>query len=163
MAVGKNEPKEVVMRDVAESDKPIIGTVLKAWYERVLSQVPKQYSGGPFVSCVSNETVKLDSKYTLRVETDEGRVLGISVIDFCDHTKESLAILIDSAEEVGLEKATKVSFPQGNLHHWRYVDHLLFRGKREIHQSRDYEETYFQAYTQFGTKRADRIRILDGR
>jgi hypothetical protein len=64
-----------------KSQEPIIGTVLEESYENNLSSVPEKKIDGLLSQAYSNETVKLDSKYTLRVKTDDKRILGISIID----------------------------------------------------------------------------------
>jgi hypothetical protein len=87
----------------------------------------------------------LDSKYTLKVKTDDKRILGISVINGGNIKKESLDMLI--------EKGSKISFPVGNIHS---VDEGL-----PVRLIIYPEETYIKKESQTGTKRADRIRVLD--
>jgi len=91
---------------------------------------------------ISNETIKLQSNYTLKVRTVEGKILGISIIDSPNTKKESLDILID--------KGSKISFPQGNWYEAVNGKHYKFDN-----------ETYFHENTRFGNKRANRIRIED--
>lgn len=121
-----------------KSNRPIVGTVLKEVYKNTLTPNPERNG----VVSYSNETVKLESKYTLKLRTDDGRVLGVSIVDGGDAKKESLDRIIN--------RGTRVSFPAGNLQNtsW-YEDHRVARG-----------ETYFTRDTQVGTKRADRIRVL---
>jgi len=124
----------------AESNIPITGTVLEEVHNNNLNSVP-EYNG---LVSHSNETVSLDSDYTLKIQTDDGRVLGVSVIDGKETPakKESLDVLI--------EEGSRVSFPQGNIvpgYHRNTTTELR-------------DETYFTAKTQFGNKCADRITIL---
>jgi len=122
----------------AQSQKPIVGTVLAEKYVNRLSPNPER-SG--FLS-YSNETVKLDSTYTLEVKTDSGKLIGLSIINGGGVKKESLEILI--------HKGTRISFPRGRISA-PAPSYLReeFRG-----------ETTFGINTQVGTKRADRIEIL---
>lgn len=126
---------------------PIVGTVLKEGYENTLSPVDR-WDG---LVSYSNETIKLDSKYTLKIKTDDGRVLGVSVINSKGTrsegavTKESLDILVS----VG----SRISFPSGN---WKSASWV---GDERV--VRYPSETNFTQDTQKGTKRADRITVLD--
>ena len=128
-----------------EGKRPIVGTVLKESHQNTLSSVPS-WDG---LMSYSNETVKLESKYTLKVQTDDGKILGVSVIDGDDKygtpvKKESLDVII--------EKGMRVSFPSGNMRHGNW-----FVGSAH----RDYpNESYFTPETQAGNKRADRIKVL---
>lgn len=117
-----------------KSSRSIVGTVLREGYQNTLIPNP-EYDG--FVSH-SNETVKLESKYTLKIKTDDGRILGVSIVDAGTIKKEALDAIID--------EGTKISFPTGN---WESP------GKRAR------GETYFTQNTQVGTKRADRITVLE--
>jgi hypothetical protein len=122
-----------------ESQKPIVGTVLSEQYENALARVP-EHNG---IFSQSNETVKLESEYSLKIKTDDGRIIGLSVIDGDSVKKEALDRIID--------EGSRVSFPQGSVsrpnHLYGYVFH-------------DLSETYFTPTTQAGTKRADRITVL---
>jgi hypothetical protein len=128
-----------------EGKRPIVGTVLEEGYQNTLSPVPN-WNG---LVSYSNETVKLESKYTLKIQTDDGRIIGVSVIDGDDRygipvKKEALDAII--------EEGTRISFPSGNMRHGNFFVGLA---------NRDYpNETYFTPETQAGNKRADRIRIL---
>jgi len=119
----------------ARSHEPITGTVLTEQYKNQLSPNP-EFNG---LVSYSNEPVKLDSRYTLKIKTDEGKILGVSIIDGGNVKKESLDALIG--------EGTRISFPRGRVPGpWRpYLD----------------EETLFEEDTQVGTKRADRITILN--
>ena len=130
-----------VERSFAESERPIVGTVLAESYQNTLSPVPK-WNG--FVS-YSNETVKLDSKYTLKIQTDDGRILGISVIDGYDVKKESLDAII--------EPGSRISFPTGNMR----TGNAWGSGPGNRYYPR---ETNFTPETQAGSKRADRIKVV---
>ena len=135
---------EELKRAYEEGNRIISGKVLEERYENTLSSVPEKEIRGLISHAYSSETVKLDSKYTLRVQTDDGRILGVSIVDAPDVRKESLDILINA------EKQTRISFYEGNL----------VKTENNIH---GYEvldnETYFTPETQFGNKRADRIRL----
>jgi len=126
---------------------PIVGIVLEESYENTLSPVDR-WNG---LVSYSNETVKLDSKYTLKIKTDDGRVLGVSVIDSKGSrsegavTKESLDALVN----VG----SIVTFPLGN---WKSASWI--GDKRVVRYP---SETNFTQDVQKGTKRADRIKVLD--
>ncbi|MCK4589952.1 MAG: hypothetical protein KAT77_05910 [Nanoarchaeota archaeon] len=118
--------RKVEKENYPDNNKPILGVVLKENYQNPYSDAEN----------------KLDSKYTIKVKReDNGQIIAVSIVDAKTKTKESLDMLIDDAETVGLEKATRISFPTGN---------------------RGYEgqETYFKAESQTGTKRADRVTVL---
>ncbi len=137
----QRQENEILYR---ESQKPIKGTVLEESYENNLSSVPEKRIDGLLSQSYSNETVRLDSKYTLKIETND-RTLGISVIDGGNITKESLDVLI--------EKGSKISFPAGNI--YGIDDGPPMRPI--VYQ----EETWIKQESQTGTKRADRIKVLD--
>lgn len=135
----RNKSRAKYLEKWNESQKPIVATVLSESYENTLSPVEK-WSG--FVSH-SNPTVKLDSKYSLRIKTEDGRVLGLSIIDGGTAKKEGLDQII--------EKGSIISFPTGNV-----VPHPFYlKGAAQ-----DYEETWFKPETQVGTKMAHRITVL---
>jgi len=141
--LGINARNQHLEEDWARLNKQIVGTVLAEGYQNKLSPNP-EWNG--FVS-YSNETVKLDSKYTLKVRTDDGRIIGVSVIDsgpYGTATKESLDALI--------KEGTRISFPRGNMR----AKFFLWGAAHNY----DKRETSFRAKTQIGTKRASRIRIL---
>ncbi|MBT4166109.1 hypothetical protein HOE04_03665 [archaeon] len=121
--------KESESLDYQIRNRPIVGTVLEESYENTL--VPNEEFDG--LVSYSNETVKLDSKYTLKIETSSGKILGVSIIDGGNVAKESLDILV--------EEGSKIRFPREG--------------------SQDRKETYFNENTQMGTKRASRIEILN--
>lgn len=134
-------------RLLQDSNSPITATVLEEVYNSNLSPVPA-FSG---MVSHSNETVKLDSSYSLKVRTDKGRVLGVSVIDNNDTRglggnpdKEALDRLVD--------EGTRIQFPRGNL---------VKRDYTIYETSEITNETYFHPDTQIGNKRADRITVLD--
>ena len=134
--------------DFVKQNKPIVGTVLAESYKNQLSSVPEYHSSGLLSEAHSNETVKLDSKYTLRVRTDDGRTIGVSIINsepYGTATKESLDALI--------EEGTRISFPRGNMRATNF-----FMGAAHNY---DKKETSFQDDTQMGTKRAYRVKVLD--
>ena len=119
--------------------QPIVGTVLAEGYKNTLTSNP-EFNG---LVSYSNETVKLESKYTLKIRTDDGRILSVSIVDGGNVKKESLDAIID--------EGMRVSFPAGNWKSPSWVASLRV-AKRE---------TYFTPETQVGTKRADRITVLD--
>jgi hypothetical protein len=124
-----------------KSQKPIVGEVVDKVYERKLEKVPEVYKRGLVSQAYSGETVKLDSKYILKLRTLKDREIGVSVLDSQDKDKESLGILVD----IG----SVVSFPRGNI------------GKSGDCYSTINKETYFKESTQFGNKRVDRIEVLE--
>ena len=84
----------------------------------------------------------------LKVRTDDGRIIGVSIIDsepYGNATKESLDALI--------EEGTRISFPRGNMRAKRF-----YVGSRHNYDKR---ETSFQDDTQMVTKRAYRVQVLD--
>ena len=128
-----------------QSNQPMIVEVLEESYKNTLSPVAERNG----LVSYSNETVKLDSNYTLKCLTEDGRTIGLSIIDAGTITKESLDQLI--------EKGTKISFPKGN---YASIGPMWssFLNENEIREL--YDETYFKEDTQVGTKRADRIKVL---
>ncbi len=137
-----------------EGKRPIVGTVLKESYQNTLSPVPTWNGAMSY----SNETVKLESKYTLKIQTDDGKIIGVSVIDSDGRygatlvKKEALDAIISSVEEVGIDNASRISFPSGNWMHGNWFSRT---------RARNYpNETYFKPETQAGNKRADRIKVL---
>jgi len=146
--LGINARKVHLAEIFVKMNEPIVGTVLEERYQNILLPVPESHKGVIIGKSHSNETVKLESQYTLRLRTDDGKVLGVSVIDSepCGAvTKESLEILI--------EEGTRISFPRGNMR----IPYFFVDASRNY----DREETPFQDDTQVGTKKADRITILD--
>jgi hypothetical protein len=130
--------------DFAKQNRPIVGTVLAESYQNTLVPNPK-FDG---LVSYSNETVKLEPKYTLKVRTDDGRTIGVSIINsepYGTATKESLDALI--------EEGTRISFPRGNMRATNF-----FMGSAHNYDER---ETSFQDDTQMGTKRAYRVQVLD--
>ncbi|MFH1801397.1 MAG: hypothetical protein ABH804_01015 [archaeon] len=136
-----------------EGKRQIVGTVLAESYQNTLSPVPN-WNG---LMSYSNETVKLESKYVLKVQTDDGRIIGVSVIDGDEfgkgkaYGKPGIPIKKEALDAI-IGEGTRISFPSGNMRHGNW-----FGGSA----NRDYpNETYFTPETQAGNKRADRIRIL---
>jgi len=128
-----------------EGKRPIVGTVLEESYQNTLSPVPN-WNG--FVS-YSNETVKLESKYTLKIQTDDCKIIGVSVID--GDGRYGTPVKKESIDAI-IEKGTRISFPAGNMRHGNWFDGASHR---------DYpNETHFTPETQAGNKRADRIKVL---
>lgn len=112
-----------------ESQKPITATVLSQAYQ----------------SAHQNK----NSKYTLKLRTDDGRIIGLSIVDAHapSVSKESLDAIIDDG--------SRISFPMGN---YRSADFTtLSNGGGSRHFT---EETYFTPETQAGNKRADRVTVL---
>ena len=142
-----------------ESKRPIVGIVLEENYQNTLSPVPEKHINGLVSQAYSNETVRLESKYTLKIQTDDGRILGVSIVDGrynfyggVSVKKESIDAIIDSAEEVGMDNASRISFPAGNRRHGNWFG----GGEDRIYPN----ETYFTPETQAGNKRADRIKVF---
>jgi hypothetical protein len=147
---GIKSRKEYLTTEFQRKNTSIVATVLAEEYQNTLSPNPEKHINGLVSEAYSNETVKLDSKYTLKVETDDGRILGVSVIDSMGTInegavkKESLDILIKTG--------SRISFPSGN---WNNDN---FTSRDRIVRSPS--ETDFTENTQYGTKRADRITVL---
>ena len=101
----------------------------------------------PIHATVLNETyipasVNFGSFYVLKVQTKEGRVLGINVTDrLTGITKENLDALVS--------KESEVSFPSGNL-----------ISRKSSYSYPHGDDTYFAEKTQLGNKRVDRITVL---
>jgi hypothetical protein len=135
-----------------EGKRPIVGTVLAESYQNTLSPVPN-WDG---LMSYSNETVKLDSKYVLKLQTDDGRIIGVSVIDGNEFGKYRQGNVgrpvMKEALDAIIKEGTRISFPSGNMRHGNFFVGLA---------NRDYpNETYFTPETQAGNKRADRIKVL---
>jgi|TARA_Y100000296_G_C4999682_1_gene169544 hypothetical protein len=142
--LGINARSQNLAEDFARQNEPIVGTVLAESYKNTL--VPNPERNG--LVSYSNETVKLEPKYTLKVRTDDGRTIGVSIINsepYGTATKESLDALID--------EGTRISFPRGNM---RATNFFVGSG-----HNYDKRETSFQDDTQMGTKRAYRVQVLD--
>jgi len=143
---GVSESKER-QRIERKNDVPnIVGTVLDDIYENTLTSVPEKHIDGMLSQAYSNETVKAESKYTLKVKTDDGRIIGVSVIDGDDFKKESLDAIVN--------QGSRISFPAGN---WSPVDAGSL--DKKYHELKG--ETYFGSDSQIGTKRANRITVLN--
>ncbi|MCA9459979.1 MAG: hypothetical protein KC550_05520 [Nanoarchaeota archaeon] len=131
-----------------EGKREIVGTVLGESYATVLSLD----SEGNEVK-YTEKTVKFDNLYVLKIRTDEGKIMAISIFDEDDFrniearipiTKESL----DDKINVG----DRISFPAGNMKH----SDLFFNSTDRKYLN----ETYFTPQVRAGNKRADRIRVL---
>lgn len=102
-------------RPLKESERPVVGTVLEKSYKNT---------------------------YTLKVQTDDGKIIGVSVIDgdYLGKNSSKRSNVGTLAKEKSLdaiiEKGTRISFPAGNM--WYSI--------------KDPKETYFT--------RADRIKVL---
>jgi len=167
-------------RILEESQEPMTVTVLGFDYNNKLSSVPEYHRKDRKTGLVSqaqseafsNETVKVDSTLAISAQTEDGRPLGLAVIDSVTggQTKEGLKALLD-----GMKPGTRrLQFPQGNImtrrEAWpmrRDIVDLSYHHKKAISEDTirssygDPKETYFTPDTQFGTKRADDIRVLD--
>jgi len=130
----------------AQSCRPIVGEVIEEKYinPRTLLKNP-EYDG---LVSHSNETVKLGrSIYILKIKTDGGKLISVSVMDNGDGKKEALDQLI----EVG----SRVSFPRGNLLGGPWES--FFPNGDGV----DEAQTYFHERTQVGTRRAGWISVLE--
>ncbi len=136
------EIRQRELRAIVEKDERITGTVVEESYQNTLKPVPEVHIKGLVSRAYSSETVKLESKYAITVKTDDGKVVAVSIIDIRDQTKESLELLI--------KPGTRISFTRNNIRRFN---------NGELDYSRNF--TYFGPETQFGTKGADEIRILD--
>jgi hypothetical protein len=126
------------LKKYEDSQKPVFATVVDETYINQLEPVDKHSRFFGY----SNPTVTLKSAYTLKCKGEYGQLFGLSVIDAEDVKKEGLDQLIQSG--------TKISFPRGNYK----------KPKNDILRSYD-DETYFNKNTQAGSKRADRIKVLN--
>ena len=141
--LGINAGKTNLAEDWVKQNEPIVGIVLAESYQNTLVSNPKVNR----LISYSNETVKLDSKYTLKIKTEDGRTIGVSIINsepYGTATKESLDALV--------EEGTRISFPRGNMRAKNF-----FVGASHNYDNR---ETSFQDDTQMGTKRAYRVKVL---
>ncbi len=132
------------LRAYGASQELIMGTVLGESYENRLVPVPEKHISGLVSQAYSNPTVKIKSSYTLRVRTEDGRVMGISVIDGEGIKKEALDQIVG--------EGSKISFPTGNI-----VTKPKYGGDP---LKTDTQETYVGPDAQTATKRAHRIRVL---
>lgn len=142
----KNEEERE--RAYQQSQEQIRGEVIEERYENTLESVPEKHMSGFLSQAYSNETVKVESTYTLRVRTDDGRELGVSVFDGPNAKKESLDVLLD--------EGSRISFPRGNLEKYKY-----HASDKRIRQGPIHNEKWFTPSTKFGNKRADRITLID--
>lgn len=145
-----------------KSNERIHAEVLEEVYENSLSGVPEKHINGLVSQAHSNETVRLNSKYTLKVKRlDNGRFMAISVIDNGNGGKEALDRLI--------QKGSKISFPRGNL--FAYSDKYSAKEEtrrshvREVEKAEgddlleDQDQTYVTGDTQVALKRYDVIKV----
>lgn len=140
---GINSRNADLAEDWAKQNEPIVGTVMAESYQNSLVQNP-EWDG---LLSKSIETVKLDSKYTLKVKTDDGKIIGVSIIDnkpYGTATKESLDALI--------REGTRISFPRGNMRANNFF--------MDSTHNYDERETCFQDDTQMVTKPAYRVKVL---
>ncbi|USN45305.1 MAG: hypothetical protein H6502_04590 [Candidatus Woesearchaeota archaeon] len=147
------------LQALGESDARIRAVVLSEDYKNKLSSVPERYISGFVSQAYSNETVKLDSPLTTRVEILDGAGVlppglefGLSIIDGGSIKTDALELLIHPADEVGRADATVLSFPVGNVvgSCQAFCSTILRYDKNE---------TYIGNTSQVATKRADRIRL----
>ena len=144
--LGISSINEYLRTEFAKRSQPIVGTVLEERYQNTLTPNPERNG----LVSYSNETVKLESKYTLKIQTDDGRILGVSVID-SRGTRSDGAVQKESLDAL-VDVGSRISFPAGN---WKSDNWI---GDERV--VRYPSETNFTPETQYGTKRADRIRIL---
>jgi hypothetical protein len=150
-------PSDIIRaRNNRQSNQPIFATVLEDVYKTYSGEEQRTAtSSGLGVSVpISGDASKMGlvgvggstrysvpvvkSEYNLRVKTDEGRDLVISIFDSESVKKESLDMLISPG--------TKISFPTGN---------------RGVYSFERDKETDFSSGARVGSKRADRIKILN--
>lgn len=139
----KDKRQQEELRIINERDARITGTVVEESYQNTLKPVPEVHIEGLVSRAFSSETVKIESKYAITAKTDDGKVVAVSIIDRGDRTKESLELLI--------KPGTRISFPKDNIRFFNNGRFAYDTGRT----------TYFEPETQFGTKYADEIRILD--
>ena len=142
-----------------ESNKPLILTIMKIEYRNELTKVPEYHeekkSSGLLSSshalAHSNETLTVESKLILKGRLENGKIVSVAIIDQGEIQKESLPIL--------LKKGSRISFPKGNIKTWNTRNKYGNIPDEPILIT--YNETYFTEETQFGTKCASRIKIIE--
>ena len=82
----EKEQKFAEIERIFKEDRRIVGTVLEESYENVLTSVPEYHREGLVSQSHSNETLKVESKYTIKLKTDDSRTIAVSIVD--DHTKK---------------------------------------------------------------------------
>lgn len=138
--IGINGVREDMRKDYEKSRELITGEVVEEVYLESWSLLKSPERDG-FVS-YSGETVKLgDTKYILKIRTDSGNIIAVSVIDYGDGEKEALERIV--------ETGSRVVFQRGNLFSGPYL------------AMTDEKQTYFYERTRVGTKRAGWIHVLD--
>tara|TARA_Y100000310_G_scaffold272496_1_gene287490 strand:- start:4907 stop:5461 length:555 start_codon:yes stop_codon:yes gene_type:complete len=118
----------------------ITATVLDESYSDKLSSVPERRINGLVSKAFSNETLRVNSTYVLKLKTDDGREISCSFFDAPTRDKEQLDMLV--------RKGSKISFPRGNV-----------IKTSEGNYKRIPKETFFNEGDMFCKKRADRVDI----
>jgi len=113
------------------SQTPVVATVIDNPYKDSLPPLEKPEGEA---GC---------SNYPLKLKTDEGKLVGLSVISGGNFKKEALTQLI--------EDCSRISFPPSN-----FIRKPTFFSYNKV-----YGETVFTSESQIATKRADRIKVLD--
>ena len=133
----------------SDPDNQIKATVMGEYYENKFSSVPEKHIKGFLSQAYSNETIKLDSKYILKLKTDEGKTIILNIMDCneINHKNYQKGIITKESVNMAIDIGSKIIFPKGNvLNGWEGT----ISG-----------ETKFKNETSMGTKRADRIKILE--
>ena len=117
-----------------KSNKPVIATVIQETYQKPLPMWATK--------CGLSQNTRQESQYLLKIKTAEGRFADLYVVDGENRTKESLDAIVNQGSEI--------SFPEG---YWEMSD----KGDPMVIA----EETWFESETQAGSKRADRIEVLN--
>src|SRR3989344_2032810 len=120
----------------------LFGLVTYGIIEVATSNLRKQLAETKTIVGTVLEEVRHKNRYALRLQTNDGRILGVAITDGSTKTAISLDALI--------ENGTKISFPDNNVERGSLLGGLVCIK----------EETNFTAETKFGQKRADRITIL---
>lgn len=133
-----NEPEWRRGKEYERMSGNIQGTVIKEEYTPCIIQ---SNSNPKSTKLNSKDTLRIDSKYTLKIKTEEGDTLAVSVVDGPSTKKESLDALVNVGSIISFPKTSLVKW--GSLRYERLTN----------------EDTFFD-YTTHGSKRANRIKLL---
>ena len=132
---------ELRANEARRSEQPVVVSILeKPEFKKDRLAKVQEYEG---VFSYSNETIKLDSALTLKVLTDSGQVMGLSIKDGGTSTKEALWMLIKDNWQ-----SCRLQFPTGNLQ--------IREGFNQVLR----QETWVTPETQTATKLAHRVKVL---
>jgi len=107
-------------------------------------------SNKPIVGTVLTET-RGDGVYSLKIKTDKGKILGVSILDGIDDGSGGYPIRKEALDEI-VDVGMRICFPKGNMRHGNLYVGAAYRTYQN--------ETNFTLETHAGNKRADRITVL---